>query len=85
MRKTPPGVVYLMTLALLLAGCATENDPEFGAITQHNVVAHVVDLEPQYAGVPIEGGSGERSVDSVKRYNKGAVKDLLTSTIGTKK
>jgi hypothetical protein len=35
--------------------------------------------------VPIEGGSGERSVDSVKRYNKGAVKDLLTSTIGTKK
>lgn len=71
-------------LAMLVAGCATP-DRELGIVVQHNVVAQVVDLEPQYAGVPIEGGSGERAVDGVKRYNKGAVKELLTSTTALKK
>jgi hypothetical protein len=72
----------LSILALLaLAGCAT-SDPQFGAVVQNNIIAQVVDLDPVYAGVPIEGGNAARTVDGVRRYNGGAVKPLYTGTLG---
>lgn len=61
---------------LLLAACT--HDPQFGSVVQNNIVAHVVDLEPVYAGTPIEGSSGERSVEAVRRLNKGNAKALYT-------
>ncbi len=72
----------LSILALLaLAGCAT-SDPQFGAVVQNNIIAQVVDLEPVYAGVPIEGGNAARATDVVRRYNNGAVKQLYTGSLG---
>lgn len=61
-------------VALLVAGCTT-SDPQFGRVVQHNIVAQAVDLEPTYAGVPIEGGSGQRAAGAVARYLRGAVKE----------
>lgn len=70
MRK--PNLTVLLLLSL--GACAT--DPEFGATVNHNVVAQAVDMDPQYAGVPIEGTNVQRAVDSYRRYLKGNVKAL---------
>jgi hypothetical protein len=67
--------LFPLVILLALAGCAT-HDPQFGAVVQNNVLAQVVDLEPTYAGTAVEGGSGERSVEAIRRLNKGAVKQL---------
>jgi hypothetical protein len=67
--------------ALMLGGCAT-SDPQFGAVVQNNVIAQVVDLDPVYAGIPIEGGNAARTVAGVKRYNDGAVKQLYSGSLG---
>jgi hypothetical protein len=72
----------LVALALL-AGCTTA-DPDLGLSVQANALAQIIDVNPVYAGIPIEGGSGERQVDAIKRYNKGAVKPLDTNTISRK-
>ena len=72
-----------VALPLLLAGCATP-DPQLGLNVQTNAVAHIIDLDPVYAGVPIEGGSGERHVDAVRRYNKGKV-TALDASVSLKK
>jgi hypothetical protein len=66
---------------LLLGGCAT-SDPQFGAVVQNNIIAQVVDLDPVYAGIPIEGGNAARTVAGVKRYNDGAVKQLYSGSLG---
>ena len=58
-----------------LAGCATP-DPQFGLVTQQNVYAQVVDMNPIYAGVPIEGGDGVHGVAAVRRYKTDEVKKL---------
>lgn len=65
----------LIALPLLLAGCATQ-DPQLGLNVQTNALAQIIDLNPVYAGVPIEGGAGERQVEAVRRYNKGKVTPL---------
>ncbi len=62
----------LVVALLLPAACA--GDPAVGTAVQRNIAFQAVDLDPQYAGVPIEGGNGQRSVDAVKRYNSGTVK-----------
>jgi hypothetical protein len=59
---------------LLVVGCA--DLPPLGAVVQHNIVAQVVDMDPQHADVPIEGGNGQRSADAIKRYNNGSVRPL---------
>jgi hypothetical protein len=66
---------------LLMTGCAT-SDPQFGAVVQNNVIAQVVDLDPVYAGIPIEGGNAARTAAAVKRYNDGAVKQLYSGSLG---
>ncbi len=65
----------------MLAGCV--NEPPIGQVVQHNVLAQVVDMDPRYSGVPIEGGSGQHSVDSIKRYNAGTVRPLQSSAGGS--
>lgn len=72
----------LVALALL-AGCTTA-DPDLGLNVQTNALVQIIDVNPVYAGIPIEGGSGERQVDAIKRYNKGAVKPLDTNAISRK-
>jgi hypothetical protein len=67
-----------IALPLLLAGCST-SDPQLGLNVQTNALAQIVALDPVYAGVPIEGGSGERHVEAVRRYSKGKVTPLDTS------
>lgn len=63
-----------LTPLLLLVGCAT--DGPMGASIVNNVAAQTVDLNPQYAGVPIEGSNGVRSVDAYRRYLKGDIAPL---------
>lgn len=63
----------LAAASLLLTGCETP-DRDFGGVVQHNAAAHIVDLDPVYAGVPIEGGNGRRAGEAVARYYRGAVK-----------
>ena len=70
--------VALVLGPVLLAGCA--GDPPLGQVVQHNIVAQAVDMEPQYAGVLVEGGDGQRTVDAMKRYKDGKVKPLYPST-----
>jgi type IV pilus biogenesis protein CpaD/CtpE len=79
MRTLP--IPALSGLALLaLSGCAT-TDPQFGSVVQNNIIAQTVDLEPVYAGVPIEGGNAARTVDGVRRYTSGAVKPLVAGSL----
>lgn len=77
-------------LALLpLAACAADGklgrfgspaaDSSFGQTVNHNILAQTVDTDPRYAGVVMEGGSGQRSADALKRYRTGTVKALLKS------
>lgn len=68
----------LLLAPLLLSGCIT--DPEFGSTVDHNIVAQTIDMNPEYAGVPIEGGSGRRSAAAIGRYQAGEVKPLLKVT-----
>lgn len=72
--------LFLLLLAPpLLAGCV--RDAEFGSTVEHNIVAQAVSMDPQYAGIPVEGaGSGRRSADAIGRYQAGEVKPLLKVT-----
>lgn len=64
----------LLLAPLLLIGCAT--DSPIGSSVVNNVAAQTVDANPRYAGVPIEGSNGDRSVSAYKRYLKGAIAPL---------
>ncbi len=84
MRTLNP-VVLALPFLLLAAGCAT--DPEFGAVYDQNLTAQVVDMNPKYAGVPMEGSNGERSSAAYRRYLKGNVMPLQIpdgKSVGTK-
>lgn len=80
-----------LSLAVLLAGCsvhregdrliAHNSDRHFGYTVNGNIATQTVDMNPQYAGVPIEGGSGQRSVEAVRRYMQGNVKELYRSDL----
>lgn len=59
-------------LALLLPGCMPV-DPGFGETHRANIERQVVDPDPQYADVDVEGGNGERSAAAVTRYQQGQV------------
>jgi len=80
MRILPTLAVIAAPVLLALGGCATA-DPQFGSAVQNNIIAHAVDLDPVYAGVPIEGGNAARTSDAVRRYNSGAVKPLLQGSV----
>jgi hypothetical protein len=61
---------------LLLSACATP-DPDLGYAIRQNTAAQAVDMQPVYAGLPMEGSNGVRAVDAQGRYLGGRVKDLL--------
>lgn len=63
-------------LLLGVASCST-SDPDLGNSVLRNNVAQVVDMNPQYAGVPMEASNGKRSVAAQERYVNGNVKQLL--------
>lgn len=81
--------LLLMTVVLPLSACAADGklgrfgspaaDASFGHTVSHNILAQTVDTDPRYAGVLMEGGSGPRGADALKRYRTGTVKALLKS------
>lgn len=74
------GAVALLALvsALVVASpAAAAPDRGFGLSVQANIAAMTVDLNPSYAGVPGEGGTGHLSDSAVTRYRQGRVKPLL--------
>jgi hypothetical protein len=74
--------IFPLIALLALSACATQRDAQLGAAVQNNVIAQVVDLDPVYAGIPIEGGNAARTVEGVRRYNNGAVKPLYSGSLG---
>lgn len=70
------------TLLLMAAGVPpySPTDPGFGATVENNIVAQVIDMTPEYAGVPGAGSDGKRSTDAYRRYRTGNVKKLLSVT-----
>jgi hypothetical protein len=79
----PRPIRFAAALPLLLAGCVSA-DPQLGINVQTNALAQIIELDPVYAGVPIEGGSGERNVDAVRRYYKGKVTALDANAVSKK-
>jgi hypothetical protein len=65
--------LVLLALSIAAAGC-TPNDPTFGGAVRHNYALQVIDPDPQYAGVPNEGGSGDLGAGAVERYRTDKVK-----------
>ena len=74
MNRAP---VAILLLALLAAGC-TPVDYGVGETHRFNIAQQVVDPDPHYEGSEIEGGSGERAVDAVGRYNRGEVRQPVS-------
>ena len=62
---------------LALAAC-TPNDPTLGGSIRHNYALQVIDPDPQYAGTPNEGGSGDLAKGAVERYRTDKVKKVKT-------
>jgi hypothetical protein len=65
--------LVLLALSVAAAGC-TPNDPTFGGAVRHNYALQVIDPDPQYAGAPNEGGSGDLGAGAVERYRTDKVK-----------
>ncbi|WP_416907599.1 MAG: hypothetical protein ACMVO5_11290 [Polymorphobacter sp.] len=61
----------LFAASALLALPACETDPDLGYSVRRAVASQAVDMNPTYAGVPIEGSSGVRAIDAQRRYLKG--------------
>jgi hypothetical protein len=70
---TKKGAAAFALMALPLAAC-TPNDPTFGGAVRHNYALQVIDPDPQYAGTPNEGGSGDLGAAAVERYRTDKVK-----------
>lgn len=65
---------------LMAAGPApySPKDSGLGQTVDSIIAAQTIDPDPEYAGVPLEGGNGKRSVDAYRRYQSGNVKRLLS-------
>lgn len=78
----------LCAKALLLAGATLfstvlatptlAQDRALGLIVQNNINAMLVDPNPEYAGVPIEGSNGLKADTAVTRYRTGRVQPLMS-------
>ena len=71
--------LLLLAPAVVLGAC-TPVDHGFGETTRWNIEQQVIDPEPEYAGEPKEGGSGERGAAAVRRYNQGQVKQATATS-----
>lgn len=67
-----------ITLGSFLLGACTPHDTGLGENVKHNMAMQVIDPDPQYAGDPIEGASGDRAASALERYRKGTVKEPQT-------
>lgn len=59
---------------LLLTACAPL-DAGFGESIRHHMAMQVIDPHPKQQTDLVEGGSGQRAADAVKRYREGKVKE----------
>lgn len=76
-RLVPITLLALAACTADLRGVGSASaDPGFGRTIGSNIAAQAIDMDPHYAGVPVEGGSGQRNVDALKRYQTGMVKQL---------
>ena len=70
---------FLLLLAPAAAlGACTPVDIGFGEAVRWNNAQQIVNLEPVGHGPQMEGGSGERAVTAVERYEKGEVKEPVS-------
>jgi hypothetical protein len=73
--------VHSAVLALALAGLASSpasaTDRGLGLVIQNNIAAMLVDPNPSYAGVKLEGTSGITADGALSRYRAGQVKPLI--------
>ncbi len=69
---------------LLLVSACTTTDPQLGINVQTNALAQIIDVDPVYAGMPVEGSNGELQVEAVRRYKKGAVKAFVDTSLAKK-
>lgn len=77
-------IALLSVVALLAAAPAwADAERQLGATVNSNIVAQTIDMDPHYAGVLTEGGSGRRSADAVVRYKLGKLKPLLRADTRT--
>lgn len=70
------------SIAFLAAGImampvSAAPDPQLGAAVQTNIAAMAVDLNPNWAGVPMEGANGLLGERAYRRYRLDATKLLL--------
>lgn len=79
-------ILLASLLALGVAAEAGAADPKLGQSVQNNIIAMTVDLNPSYAGIKIEGGTGVLAETAITRYRSGRVTPLQslggTSAIG---
>lgn len=79
-------VCLLLIIGALAAAPAAAIDKGLGLVTQNNIAAMVVDPNPTWANVKIEGGAGTLADGALFRYRSGQVTPLLPlsgkSTIG---
>lgn len=73
-----------ITLAALITLSSCQTDPTMGGAVKHNIALQVVNPDPQYEEVAIEGTSGTTNQKAQERYRKGIVKQpptIRTTTI----
>ncbi|GGE11113.1 hypothetical protein GCM10011529_16870 [Polymorphobacter glacialis] len=70
-------LLLLVLASALPAPVMAGTDPQFGITVSNNIAIQAVDMNPQYAGVSMAGGNGQRSVDAHRRYLSGNVKTLM--------
>lgn len=70
-------LLALATASALPTAASAGSDPQFGITVNNNIAAQAVDMNPRYAGTPMEGGNSQRSIDAYRRYQSGAVKELI--------
>jgi uncharacterized membrane protein YgcG len=80
-------ILAILSLAMVAGSPAyAAPDEEWGRVVQNNVHAQLVDPDPQYARVLIEGGAGRLGSRAWSRYQSDNVKPLLplsgTSALG---
>lgn len=68
--------LLLIAAAMLPAAPALAQDGGLGLVIQNNVHAMLVDPNPAYAGIPIEGSNGLKADTAITRYRTGRVQPL---------
>lgn len=75
-RPASSARALLLVAAALLAAPAAAQDRNLGLVVQNNVNAMLVDPNPVYAGIPIEGSNGVKADTAITRYRSGRVAPL---------